>query len=149
MGGAHYALRAAGVDDASPVHHILFETSRQCRDLLAEKLVDGRTFLSDVADSQGLVGSVLALTDNDCALLRTLLETYGNLTGVLIIGGSPCQGLSRVGMGRGFDEPRSALVWVVPVIHDIVVSIVPVSVGHLLEHVKSMDDADRDADDAA
>ena len=48
-------------------------------------------------------------------------------------------------MGRGFDDPRSALVWVVPVIRDIVVSIVPVSVGHLLENVKSMDDADRDA----
>ena len=87
MGGAHYALRAAGVGGTAPVHRALFETSPTCRDLLTEKLVGEQTFLSDVAHSTGLVGSVLALTDNDCALLRTLLETYSNLTGVLIIAG--------------------------------------------------------------
>ena len=112
IGGARYALDLAGLKDAAHVHSLVFETDPSCRALLARLVCGDRCFLSSAADSGGVVGSVLALTDDDCRLARSFLDKYPNLKAVLFIGGFPCQGLSRANPhGRGLSDHRSVLVW--------------------------------------
>ena len=95
VGGAMYALRAAGLADSPSVRHIIFETDPLCIAVLREHLASPSVLLSEVPDSQGVVGSVLKLTDDGCAFLVDILERLPNLVSVFILGGSPCQGLSR------------------------------------------------------
>ena len=99
------------------MRHLLFETDPLCRAVLTAKLESDDIFLSQDTDSNGLLGSVLALTDNDCALMLSLLDKHPNLSSVLFVGGSPCQGLSRANPRRKhLKDPRSVLVWVFAVL---------------------------------
>ena len=112
-----YALRLAGVSDHLSVRHLLFETDSGCRRVLTEKLCSSSVWLSDLKDSTGNLGSVLALTDDDCRPLFQILEQFPNLVAVLFVGGSPCQGLSRANPCRELlADPRSALIWVFAVL---------------------------------
>ena len=59
----------------------------------------------------------MALTDSDCALLLGILDSLPNLLSVLIVGGFPCQGLSRANPRRTLlEDSRSVLVWVFAVL---------------------------------
>ena len=79
---------------------IMFETDRTARALLASK-------------ANGAKGSVFALTENNFALLKSILSGHGTVEHVLFAGGSPCQGFSRASSNpRGVGDDRSALIWV-------------------------------------
>ena len=112
-----HALRFSGFPDSPSTRHILFESDPACRDLISRDLACANVLLSGAPDSKGLVGSVLSLTDDDCALLRAILDKHPNLVSVLIVGGSPCQGLSRANPHRrNLEDPRSVLIWVFAVL---------------------------------
>ena len=94
---------------------IMFETDRTARAILTSKAkgYPGWVQLSDEPDSTGAKGSVLAQTDNDFALLNSILNEHGTVEHVLFAGGSPCQGFSRASPNpRGVGDDRSALIWV-------------------------------------
>ena len=112
-----YALRASGHKDSSDTRHVLFESDPACRQVLEKRLCSDHVLLSNASDTQGLVGSVLALTDSDCTLLIGILDSLPNLLSVLIVGGFPCQGLSRANPRRALlEDSRSVLVWVFAVL---------------------------------
>ena len=114
-GGTEHALRPFGLDPSSVVS-LCFETDTRCRHTLAQ-IDSPHLFVSSVADSDGFIGSVLALTENGCELVRTILETYTSVTDILVTAGSPCQGFSEANPNaKGIGDRRSYLVWVVPVI---------------------------------
>eukprot|EP00972_Heterocapsa_arctica_P047098 6949200-Heterocapsa_arctica.AAC.1 len=118
----------------------MFETDTiGCTLLLAKAATSDYMHLSDLKDQSGLVGSVLALIDNDFQHLRDLLKKHSDgLTDVLVCGGSPCQGFSRASPGaKGLDDSRSSLVFVFHAIASFARSILPsnTSVAVIVENV--------------
>ena len=108
MGGCWHALNSLGIPPgpASGIKMIMFETDPPARALLAAKAgSSGWLNLSDDRDTSGETGSVLALTDNDCRLLKATLDHHKEVTHVLFAGGSPCQGFSKATPRRGLGTP--------------------------------------------
>ena len=117
MGGCWHALNSLKIPpgEASLIKMIMFETDKPARALLTAKAKDhlGWVQLSEESDSTGAKGSVLALTENNCALLRSILDENRTVEHVLFAGGSPCQGFSRASSNpKGVGDERSALIWV-------------------------------------
>ena len=146
MDGLGHAIRAALVARLLPsrLAVVQFETDEYCRSLLIEHSVPGFV-LSGRRDEHGMVGSVLALVENSCALLWEILRLPPRLRHVHIIAGSPCQGFSGAGQGHGFDDARSGLVWTIPYIAAQIREVFPLlGLGYLLENVSSMRPSHRD-----
>ena len=145
MDGLGHALRKSAIAHLLniKVAVIQFETDPYCRSLLRQHSGPGFT-LSDYEGTEGVAGSVLALVDDNFARLREILKWPRKLRAVIVVAGSPCQGLSAAGMGRGFDDERSELVWTVPAISAYLVRM-KLGVGYMLENVSSMKDHHRDA----
>ena len=140
MDGLGYALEASGISDFKKlgVLMIFFETDTRCRKLLAARRVRPGAFLSSAPDAEGLVGSVFAFTDADCFYLQTLLQACPSLKLVFIGGGSPCVGFSQANpSGKGINDPRSNMVWSIPVLANRARAFLPasVSVVFFLENV--------------
>ena len=117
MGGCWHALNSLRIPpgESSLIKMIMFETDEPARALLATKAKDhpGWVQLSDEPDSSGAKGSVLALAENDFALLKSILDENKTVEHVLFAGGSPCQGFSRASSNpKGVGDERSALIWV-------------------------------------
>ena len=81
IGGTIHALQAAGLPSDAPLVCVSFESDPSCRDLLRH-LHAGRHRVSDVKDSTGLAGSVLALVDDSAAKLAHILSAFPNLRSV-------------------------------------------------------------------
>lgn len=121
MDGLGYALDLVGLGDWLRQHSlsIMFETDPRCRRLLAKRRVRQGVALSQAPDASdgSPTGSVFALTDDDCSLLKELLDVAVNLKHLLIAGGSPCVGFSGAKPGgRGIDDPESRKLWALPVL---------------------------------
>ena len=117
MGGCWHALDLLGIPPGpdSGIKMLMYETDAASRSILAGKAASapGHLVLSSERDSTGEVGSVLALTDNNCELLVRLIKEHPSITHLLVTGGSPCQGFSRANpFPRGVSDERSALIWV-------------------------------------
>ena len=117
MGGCWHALSLLGIPPGpdSLIKMIMFENAAAPRAILAEKAAafPGHLVLSNWRDRAGDVGSVLALVEDDCRLMVSILRENPSAEHVLITGGSPCQGLSRArSNAKGVYDPRSALIWV-------------------------------------
>ena len=117
MGGCWHALNSLKIPPGEPslIKMIMFETDRAARALLTSKAKDDPSWLqlSEEPDSKGERGSVLALADNDFALLKSILDQHKTVEHVLFAGGSPCQGFSRASSNpKGVGDDRSALIWV-------------------------------------
>ena len=117
MGGCWHALNILGIPPgpSSGIKMLMYETDPASRSILQEKARSEPDYLvlSGKKDSEGHVGSVLALTENDCQLLRDILSEHSSISHLLIAGGSPCQGFSRANpFPRGVSDERSALIWV-------------------------------------
>ena len=145
MDGFGHALAQSEAKDlvGRTIAIIQFETDPYCRALLHEHARPGVS-LSQERDRAGLEGSVLALVEQGARLVDVFLEQYPNVRHVHVVAGSPCQGLSRAGLGRGLDDERSRLVWVVPYIVAVLRRRRRLSVGFLLENVDSMPPGIRD-----
>eukprot|EP00435_Cladocopium_sp_Y103_P007646 s5330_g2.t1 len=95
IGGLEIALEKAGVK----VHHsIMVEKDVYCRTLLRRKF-PGSDFCSDIRKfNEGL--------------LKKALDKVPGITGILVGGGSPCQGLSQLSSERKhLDDERSGLFY--------------------------------------
>ena len=93
----------------------MFETDQTARTPLTAKAKEkpGWVQLSEESDSAGAKGSVLAVAENNFALLKSILDDDKTVEHVLFVGGSPCQGFSRASSNpRGVGDDRSALIWV-------------------------------------
>jgi site-specific DNA-cytosine methylase len=117
MGGCWHALDSLGIPPggSSLIKMIMFETDVSARALLRAKTEDqpGWVQLSEEPDSTGAKGSVLALAENNFALLKSILDAHNTVEHVLFAGGSPCQGFSRASSNpKGVGDERSALIWV-------------------------------------
>ena len=147
MGGLQAALNGGPVQVGPSTIIVVFETDAFCRALHVQRRSPG-VFLSDEVGADKKAGSVLALVSEDCRRLRELRSLAPRLRHVQVCAGSPCQGFSVAGRGRGGDDPRSALIWTVMAViataHEMFAG-THVSVAYLLENVASMPDAQRDA----
>ena len=80
MGGCWHALNLLGVPPGpdSGIKMLMFETDEASRSILGARsaLTPTHLSLSGHKDSTGLVGSVLALADNDCGLLGKILDEH-------------------------------------------------------------------------
>ena len=84
LGGLEVALEKAGV---KVLHSLMVEKDVDCRRLLRRKY-PGSDFCSNIAKfNEGL--------------LKRAMEKVPGLTGMIVGGGSPCQGLSRLSSERG------------------------------------------------
>ena len=72
---------------------VAFEIDDFCRRLLLDRRKPGFA-VSAAPDTQGRIGSVLALTDHDGVALVELLGKLPKLRHLMVIGGSPCVGFS-------------------------------------------------------
>ena len=122
IGGLSVALQKAGVE---PHHVVAVENNPDCRRLLRRKF-PGTEFCSDVKKfNEGL--------------LRKAIGRVPGITGILVGGGSPCQGLSKLSSERShlMDE-RSALFFEAVRIFDLVEDVAaekPLWVLKFLENV--------------
>ena len=82
---------------------------------------------------------VLSLVHNDCAVLRSLAAHHRSARRWWVLAGSPCQGFSSRGAGRGLLDPRSALLLVAVVIISNLQAFVEGDLFWLIENVVSMD----------
>ena len=76
-----------------------------------------------------------------CSVLRAILDDFPALLHVCVAGGSPCQGLSRANpRAKGFQDPRSSLLWVFHAIASIAEGHLAgrASVAVVVENVDSM-----------
>jgi site-specific DNA-cytosine methylase len=95
LGGLELALERAGV---KPHHCIIVEKDSACRRLLRRKF-PGSDFCGDIVKF------------NEGMLKKALAKVPG-VTGIVVGGGSPCQGLSRLSSTRAhMDDERSALFY--------------------------------------
>ena len=80
MDGLGYALEKSGVSEFKKLNvlMIFFETDIRCRNLLQARRSRPGAILSSAPDSEGLVGSVFALTDGGGFLLQTLLAAWSS-----------------------------------------------------------------------
>ena len=119
MDGLGHALESLGIADFSAHSAVIvyFEVDSRCRCLLQARRVRPGAYLSDATDSEGLKGSVFALTDDDCSLLRAPLDACSTLKLVVIGGGSPCVGFSGANPGGlGINDAASNMLWTIPVL---------------------------------
>ena len=147
MGGLQAALNGGPIQVGSSAVIVVFETDDFCRALHVQRRSPG-VFLSNEVGADKKAGSVLALVSEDCRRLRELELLAPRLRHIQVCAGSPCQGFSVAGRGRGVDDPRSALIWTVMAVIATAQEIFAgtrVSVAYLLENVASMPDAQRDA----
>ncbi len=149
MGGCWHALNLLGIPPglSSGIKMLMYETDPASRSILAEKagLSPEHLVLSDAKDSEGHVGSVLALTDNGRKLLRDILREHPSIRHLLVTGGSPCQGFSRANpFPRGVSDERSALIWVFHAIASVAKDALAgkASVAVVLENVVMHKDCD-------
>ena len=95
LGGLEVALEKAGV---KVLHSLMVEKDVDCRRLLRRKYL-GSDFCSDI-------------TKFNEGLLKRAMEKVPGLTGMIVGGGSPCQGLSRLSSERShLEEERGALFY--------------------------------------
>ena len=93
IGGFTAALQRAGI---SWDHLLIVESDKNCRRLL-RRTYPGAEFLNDVK-----------LLDKK--MLKKMIDKVPGITGILVGGGSPCQGLSKLSSLRAhLDDERSAL----------------------------------------
>ena len=123
IGGLEVALEKAGVKVR---HAVMVEKDKDCRRLLRRKY-PGSDFCSDI-------------TKFNEGLLRKAMEKVPGLTGIVVGGGSPCQGLSRFSSERShLEDERSALfyeaVWVMEMVDHHVAEQKRLWVVKLLENV--------------
>lgn len=88
---------------------LAFESDPHCRTLLQNNFRSEAWGLSSATDSQGVKGSVLALFEEDAALMRTILEAAKDLKLVVIMAGPPCQDFYAAGEQNEFTGSRAPL----------------------------------------
>ena len=83
----------------------------------------------------------------DAAKVKALLAKAPHLKVVFVVGGSPCQGVSRINVGReGWSDERTQLARHIPRVAELIRTAAPgVKVHTLGENVASMTADDRDA----
>ena len=137
MDGLGHALELNSVNfKALSMFSVFFETSPRCRKVLKHHRLHAHSALSSVADSEGAVGSALALTDNVDRFMAWLSK-FSNLALILLAGGSPCVGFSRAKTNaRGTLDPESQKIVVFPLILGMLSSRLPqIPVVFLAENV--------------
>ena len=117
---------------------IFFEIDPACQSVLCEHYSD--QVLSLFPDVRGAVSSVLWLTENNFANLKSILRH--RWTRILVAEGSPCVGFSRAKKhARGIDDPASNLMWVLPSLASYCASACPsAEVTFTLENVVPQQD---------
>ena len=112
IGGASYALRQAGLPDSDLTHTLLFETDPACARTLRSNLLGPNVSLSGACSPSGISCCATAFTDGPIDLVFDLLQCFPAADSILVVGGSPCQGLSRANRAPlGLNDPRSCLVY--------------------------------------
>ena len=137
MDGLGHALELNSVNlKALSMFTVFFETSERCRSLLAHHRVHAQSALSNVPDSDGSVGSALALSGNPDRFI-SWLSKFSKLSLILIAGGSPCVGFSRAKTNaRGTLDKESRKIVVFPLLLAILNARLPqVQVVFLAENV--------------
>ena len=137
MDGLGHALELNSVNlKALSMFSVFFETSPRCRALLAHHRVHPQSALSCIPDSEGSIGSALALTE-DADRFVSWLSRFSKLALILVAGGSPCVGFSRANSdARGTLDPESRKIVVFPLILAILKARLPhVQVVFLAENV--------------
>lgn len=137
MDGLGHALELNSVNlKALSMFTVFFETSERCRALLSHHRVHAQSALSSVPDSEGAVGSALALSGDPDRFI-SWLSKFSKLAFILIAGGSPCVGFSRAKTSaRGTLDPESRKIVVFPLLLAILNARLPqVQVVFLAENV--------------
>ena len=89
MGGLSAALESLVELSSSPTKIIMCETDPVARAVLSKGASKNKV-ISSIPDDKGRIGSVLALTVDDCSLFKAWMLEFPNVIHVLISGGSPC-----------------------------------------------------------
>lgn len=114
MGGTDYALMdlAVPIKDES-FFTVFFETDERMRRLLRHHLVNAQAHLSDVVDSEGILGSALAITETD--VLLPFLHHFKHIESILFTNGSPCVGFAKPKVDpQGTHDKSSRLIACIP-----------------------------------
>ena len=139
----------AGIDGASTAFESLHLKSQECKvihlwfevDVICQNFLRARSSKSHrlvtIADSQGIISSVFALTDGNCSIIPEFASSISSSASILVVAGSPCVGFSKANpSGQGINDPESSKMWVVPVLlHHLRKALPSSHIAFILENV--------------
>ena len=140
-GGLLQALLDSGLGPifGTKVFILMFEIDPRCRKLLVHHHSRAGVWLSQMADSEGVIGSAFAICERVDSLI-SFLKRFKSLKSILVAGGSPCVGFSIAKENRrGIQDPESNKLVVFPfLLSRLKAAFRDVNVVFMLENV-SMD----------